>query len=470
MTRVDYDNDAYSTFTYDDLNRVNTIIHYASDNGVFKYFDYTYDNNSNVTRVDIMIEGNDLYKTYEYDELNRLTEEEYYIYGGPTLQYSYDYTYDAVGNRTSMVNFNGSQTVTTNYIYNSLNQLMQRSKGGNYSYTYDDNGNMINENLGVDLRHFEYNLDDRMVQALIDEEDEYDFEYELGGKLLLKTYADGSQRKYYYDGIKVILEKTKPAQGSWTTSKVYTIGGGVSGGDIGFIIAEREISGQNNTDRWYHYDRLGNVMALSNSSGSPSTYFDQDAFGNVLSGSANGYHLTTKDNHTDIGLYYFNQRWLEPMLGRFIQKDPVKSINKYSYVDNNPINFIDPLGLAKRARVCCRDVRAAIFWVFQHCYIEIIDDQHGRHTFGLHDVGGEGVVRANDPSDHGGTCGPWACGGNADCIASEIGKQGSNPGSYDPINNNCNTFVSNVLKACVGDSWTGYFPGGWSGNIPGRGI
>ena len=47
---------------------------------------------------------------------------------------------------------------------------------------------------------------------------------------------DCSQRKYYYDGIKVILEKTKPAQGSWTTSKVYTLGVG----DIGFIISERE--------------------------------------------------------------------------------------------------------------------------------------------------------------------------------------------------------------------------------------
>ena len=55
----------------------------------------------------------------------------------------------------------------------------------------------------------------------------------------------------------MILEKTKPAQGSWTTSKVYTLGGG----DIGFIIAERDYSGGTPTNKWYHYDRLGNVMA-----------------------------------------------------------------------------------------------------------------------------------------------------------------------------------------------------------------
>jgi len=137
--------------------------------------------------------------------------------------------------------------------------------------------------------------------------------------------------------------KVKISICSWTTNKVYTLGGG----DIGYIIGEREFSGQNNTDKWYHYDRLGNVMAQSNSSGSPSTYFDQDAFGNVLSGSANGYHLTTKDNHTDVGLYYFYQRWYDPVLGRFVKIDIIKSdLNLYSYCNNNPVKHTDLLGLS----------------------------------------------------------------------------------------------------------------------------
>ena len=178
-------------------------------------FDYTYDDDSNVTRVDIEFGPYNYYKLYEYDELHRLTEEEKYT-SSNTLLYSYDYTYDAVGNRTSMVNYNGS-TVTTNYTYNSLNQLTQRSGSGTYGYDYDDNGNMTIEDQGIIRRQLDYNLDDRMTQVIVDEEDTYGFEYEVGGKLLLKTYADGSQRKYYYDGIRVILEKSKTAQGSWTT-------------------------------------------------------------------------------------------------------------------------------------------------------------------------------------------------------------------------------------------------------------
>jgi len=152
--------------------------------------------------------------------------------------------------------------------------------------------------------------------------------------------------------MKMILEKTKPAQGSWTTSKVYTLGGG----DIGFIIGEREISGQNNTDKWYHYDRLGNVMAQTNSSGQALATYEQDAFGNVLSGSANGYHLTTKEQHNDVGLYYFYQRWYDSILGRFSQKDKMCYVNKYLYCENNPNFFVDPLGLFLNPIGCIKRV------------------------------------------------------------------------------------------------------------------
>ncbi len=46
-------------------------------------------------------------------------------------------------------------------------------------------------------------------------------------------------------------------------------------------------------------------------------------------------------------MYYFNARWYDPTLGRFITEDPIKDGNNWHvYVNNNPLTFIDPTGLA----------------------------------------------------------------------------------------------------------------------------
>lgn len=56
------------------------------------------------------------------------------------------------------------------------------------------------------------------------------------------------------------------------------------------------------------------------------------------------------------GLFYFNARWYDPGLGRFITEDPIKhGLNWYAYVGNDPINAIDPTGL--------ESVDAAFSWL-----------------------------------------------------------------------------------------------------------
>lgn len=68
-------------------------------------------------------------------------------------------------------------------------------------------------------------------------------------------------------------------------------------------------------------------------------------------------HLEEKSGETEVvygpnnlseagGLYYFNARWYDASLGRFVSEDPVKDgINWYVYCVNNPLRFIDPTGL-----------------------------------------------------------------------------------------------------------------------------
>ncbi|MBI9098828.1 MAG: C40 family peptidase [Spirochaetaceae bacterium] len=48
----------------------------------------------------------------------------------------------------------------------------------------------------------------------------------------------------------------------------------------------------------------------------------------------------------EAGLYYFNARWYDSSLGRFITEDPIKDgTNWYIYCSNNPLSFVDPTGL-----------------------------------------------------------------------------------------------------------------------------
>jgi RHS repeat-associated protein len=58
--------------------------------------------------------------------------------------------------------------------------------------------------------------------------------------------------------------------------------------------------------------------------------------------------FTGKDLDEETGLYYFNARWYDSELGRFISEDPARDPNNpnlYTYARNNPLRFIDPTGL-----------------------------------------------------------------------------------------------------------------------------
>ena len=63
------------------------------------------------------------------------------------------------------------------------------------------------------------------------------------------------------------------------------------------------------------------------------------------------YQFTGQRNEASIGLYHYGARWYDPALGRFIQADTIvpqpedpQSLNRYSYVLNNPLKHTDPSG------------------------------------------------------------------------------------------------------------------------------
>lgn len=95
-------------------------------------------------------------------------------------------------------------------------------------------------------------------------------------------------------------------------------------------------------------DHLGAPYAVTDTTGNKLWAWDHDPFGN---GAAPVYSLRFPGQYFDseTGLHYNMARTYDPTTGRYIQSDPIGlagGLNTYAYVGNDPINKIDPLGLA----------------------------------------------------------------------------------------------------------------------------
>ncbi|MBI5413928.1 RHS repeat-associated core domain-containing protein, partial [Candidatus Peregrinibacteria bacterium] len=71
---------------------------------------------------------------------------------------------------------------------------------------------------------------------------------------------------------------------------------------------------------------------------------------------ANDYTFTGKELDEDTKLYYYEARYYNPKIARFVSQDPwegdlkdPQSLNKYAYVRNNPLKYVDPRGLLEVA-------------------------------------------------------------------------------------------------------------------------
>jgi RHS repeat-associated protein len=101
---------------------------------------------------------------------------------------------------------------------------------------------------------------------------------------------------------------------------------------------------------YYHTDHVGSIRKITNSAGAVVWDANYVAFGSQYnqSGSITELHsFTGKELDPDTGLYYFNARWYDAELGRFVSEDPGNDPNNpnlYGYCSNNPLIFTDPTG------------------------------------------------------------------------------------------------------------------------------
>ncbi len=203
----------------------------------------------------------------------------------------------------------------------------------NRSYQYDANGNLLSDGV----RTFTYDENNRPI-SILNSLDETRFVYDGDGARVKKILSDGTI-KVYVGGL-----------------YEYTQGGGAAK----FIFAngqrialKRDTQGLENT-LYYHGDHLGSSTVITNSVGDEVERTFYKPFGETVSdvGSVNVNHkFTGQEFDSETGLYFYNARYYDPVLGKFTSPDTIipeptdpQSYNRYSYCINNPINYTDPSG------------------------------------------------------------------------------------------------------------------------------
>jgi RHS repeat-associated protein len=374
LTKKILPNGVYTDYIYDDVNRLASLVNKRSDGSIISTFSYTHDNVGNRLTMTTS-EG---IHSYEYDDIYRLASANHPTGADET------YAYDKVGNRLASASHN-------DFNYDDNNRLLSYN---GVTFSYDDNGNLIQKDDNGSVTTYSYDYENRLFQASSSMA-QAAYEYDPFGKRLSKV-VDGITTYYVYDNEDIIIE----CDSIGNVGAYYIHGQGID--------EPLEMDTSGNT-YYYIFDGLNSVISLvANDEAEVETY-RYDAFGNIQVSPAtcNAYTFTGREYCARTELYFYRARYYDSVIGRFITVDPILSlrVNKglynssnfsliwtvpnllvfpgllcpYIYVLNNPINKIDPLGLAPQTPGC--DLIPNIFEtrcirrccdVHDHCY-EIYD-------------------------------------------------------------------------------------------------
>jgi RHS repeat-associated protein len=99
---------------------------------------------------------------------------------------------------------------------------------------------------------------------------------------------------------------------------------------------------------YLHTDALGSPIARSDSAGNVIARTAYEPYGRTASGNTPTIGFTGHVNDGGTGLVYMQQRYYDPVAGRFLSVDPVitdantgTSFNRFSYANNSPYKYTD---------------------------------------------------------------------------------------------------------------------------------
>lgn len=265
----------------------------------------------------------------EYDPLNRLS------YFGHSLEGDIHYHYDDFGNLWDKVSSVAGVT-SQNQTYNGKNQ--------NLNHTYDRNGRMVHDGE----LYYAYNAQGRIARVT-DENGALVAQYLFGPDGNRLRSFSGEETAYAIKtNNRLIEEITVDGQGQTKVELPQYF----NGEKHGYFTM---IDGILDRYQLVHKDHLGSpVLTLANNQLNLAKF---SPFGVMYRGEgtvSNHCGFTNHERDPETGNIFMVNRFMNPDRARFLKPDPAfdfnlfnpSTLNFYQYTHNNPVNFVDPLGLA----------------------------------------------------------------------------------------------------------------------------
>jgi RHS repeat-associated protein len=334
---------------------------------------YNYDVMGNMTNL---IENGIEMEHYEYDLKGQLVRVDS-RYTNTTVLHEYD----KGGNILKKVEYKYTNSTPTDVInedifeYNDENWKDKLTSYNGETFTYDQNGNVLNYKEG-----FSFEWDNgKMLSQAVNSEYNIMYNYNSNG-LRTEKEINGNKTIYYYDGNKIIKESND----EYEILYMYDSAG--------------NIIGMNYENNIYFFEKnvQNDIIGIYNQSGKKVVSYIYDSWGKLVKmdgemastiGEINPFRYRGYYYDSETGLYYLQSRYYDPEICRFISSDTVfdlgcglSSYNIFQYCGNNPINKVDPTGQWV-VSVGVEFKAACVFGLFMSLQVSMDQSLNGNLTY-----------------------------------------------------------------------------------------
>ena len=223
---------------------------------------------------------------------------------------------------------------------------------------YDKDGNMVYGPLNGVMTNFTYDCRNRLIQAGTTKY-EYDAEDNRIAVIRNAETANEVRTEYVVDSVEelsrtLMATEIKAGSGEATANDDTN----PEGTTTYFYYGNGLLAQENAQEGYltYHFNNVGSTNAVTDENGKIKYSYDYNPYGELTKGSYgqvmflfNGQYGVVSD---DNGLYYMRARYYNVFIKRFINQDIVtgklaesQSLNRYAYVEGNPVSYLDPFGL-----------------------------------------------------------------------------------------------------------------------------